>query len=98
MTSDRTGALEALLADTEAAHGAYETAELNGVYDSAWAQWYADYAVGHGVAGLLGRAVTPDELARLLAATWDEFERADPKPSDGWQAFAARRLAGASAR
>ena len=63
MATDRIGALEALLAEAEAAHGVYETTELNGVYDQDWPRWYAAYAVDHGIGALLGRDVSVDELA-----------------------------------
>ena len=93
MTTDRIGALQALLAQTEAAHGVFETTELNGVYDQEWPRWYAEYAVQHGIGTLLGRAVTADELARFLTSSWDELQQADPRPSDPWAAYTARRIA-----
>jgi hypothetical protein len=93
MTTDRAGALEAILAETETAHGVYEATELNGVYDQDWTSWYARYAVDHGIGGALGRAVTADELARVLANSWDELKRADPKPTDSWAVWTARHLA-----
>ena len=88
----RTDALEALLSETEAAHGAYESTELNGVYDEQWPEWYAAYAVEHGIGGLIGRDVGADELAQILAAAYDEFQATDPAPTEPWQAFIARRL------
>ena len=94
MTNDRTGALEALLAETEVAHGAYETAELGGVYDEHWPAWYAAYAVDHGIGDLLGRSITADELTGLLTSAWAEFQAADPHPEEGWGVFIARRLVG----
>ena len=93
LTTDRIAALEALLAETEAAHGVYESTDLNGVYDQDWPRWYAGYAVEHGIGTLLGRAVDADELAQLLATSWDEFQRADPRPNDSWRTSTARRLA-----
>ena len=92
MAIDRSRALEALLVETETAHGAYETAELGGVYDQDWPRWYADYAVAHGAGELVGRPVSPETLARLLVAIWDGFQHADPKPPEPWTAYAARRL------
>jgi hypothetical protein len=93
MTTDESGALEALLAQTEAAHSVFEKSELNGVYDEAWPRWYAEYAVGHGIGALLGRPVTADQLARLLASSWDELQHADPTPTDTWAAYTARHIA-----
>jgi hypothetical protein len=93
MTTDRAAALEALLAETEAAHGVYEKTELKGVYDQDWPRWYAEYAVDHGVGALLGHSITADELARFLTASWEEFRQAEPRPSEPWTAYMARRLA-----
>jgi hypothetical protein len=93
MTSDRNEALVALLAETEAAHGAYEATELNGVYDEDWPRWYAGYAVDHGIGAALGHPVTADELARFLSRIWDEFEGIEPTPTESWRAYTARRIA-----
>ena len=89
---DRTEAVTALLSETEAAHGVYETTELKGVYDQDWPRWYATYVVEHGIADLLGHAVTADRLAAFLASTFDEFKGADPKPTESWPAWTARRI------
>jgi hypothetical protein len=93
LTTDRIAALEALLAEAEAAHGVYESTVLNGVYDQEWPRWYAGYAVEHGIGTILSRDVDADELARLLAASWDELQGADGQPMLPWRAFTARRLA-----
>jgi hypothetical protein len=93
MTEDRIGALEALLTETKAAHGAYESTELKGVYDETWPRWYAEYAVDHGIGGLLGRDIAADELAAFLTNSWEEMERSDPKPTDPWETYTARRIA-----
>ena len=92
-TTDRASAIEEFLLRAEAAHGAYEATELNGVYDEEWPRWYATWAVENGVNELLARSVDADELAGLLASAWDELQRADPKPPDSWSTFVARRLA-----
>ncbi len=93
MTPDRIDALEALLTETQAAHGVYEATELAGVYDEAWPRWYAEYAVDHGIGEALGRAITADELAGLLARWWAESQGEDASPLGPWPAAAARRLA-----
>jgi hypothetical protein len=93
MTTDRIAALEALLGETEAAHGAYETTELNGVYDDDWPRWYAAYAVEHGIGEIVGRPVSVDDLAALLTASWSELQQTDPRPAEPWTTFIARRLA-----
>jgi hypothetical protein len=91
--TDRIGALEALLGQTEAAHGVYETTELNGVYDKQWPTWYAAYALDHGLGELLGRPVTVAEVEQLLASSWAEIRAPDSNPSEPWAAYTARRLA-----
>jgi hypothetical protein len=93
MTSnDHTEAVNELLAQTEAAHGIYETTELGGVYHKEWAEWYAAYAVDHGIAQLVGHPVTADQLAAFLASTYAEFQRAEPKPAEPWAAWTSRRI------
>lgn len=89
---DRAHAVAALLAEAEAAHGVYESTELNGVYDQDWPSWYAEYAVEHGIGALLGRSVAADELGQLLARTFADFKATEPQPGDGWAAYTARRI------
>jgi hypothetical protein len=94
MKPDRVAAIRMLLGEAEEAHGAYEAAELGGVYDREWAQWYAGYAVEHGLGPMLGREIRADELGATLAAAYADFEAADPTPAGGWTEYVARRLAG----
>jgi hypothetical protein len=89
----RTEAVSALMSETEAAHGVFETTELNGVYDQDWPRWYATYAVEHGIGDLLGHLVTADRLAAFLASTFDEFKAAEPKPTEPWATWTAHRIA-----
>ena len=93
MAADREDAISALLSETEAAHGTYETTVLNGVYDQEWPRWYAAYAVEHGLGDLIGRPVTADELAQFLASSYAQFKNADPKPIEPWADYIARRIA-----
>jgi hypothetical protein len=93
MADDRSDKISALLTQAEAAHGAYEATELNGVYDQEWARWYAAYAVEHGISDLVGRPITSDELAQFLAGSYADFQQADPKPTEPWAQSTARRLA-----
>jgi hypothetical protein len=92
MADDRIEAIQRLLEETEAAHGAFEATELNGVYDQDWPRWYAAYAVEHGAGELLGHDIAADQLAAFLAASYADFERVDPKPTEPWAAYAARRM------
>jgi hypothetical protein len=96
MTTDQTDAIAALLTKTEGAHGEYEATELKGVYDQDWPRWYAEYAVARDIGTLLGRAITADELTQLLETSWEEFQKADPRPTDSWTAFTARLIAARS--
>ncbi len=89
---DRTEAVTALLTEAEQAHGVYEATELNGVYDQDWPRWYAAYAVVHGIGELVGHAVTTDRLAQFLVSSFAEFKEAEPKPSEPWAAYTARRI------
>ena len=84
--------LAALLGEANAAHAAYETGELGGVYDQQWPAWYARYLVAHGIGTLLNRAVTAEEMAALLAACDAAYTREQPAAS--WPDFYARRLLG----
>jgi hypothetical protein len=87
-----TEAISNLLATTEQAHGVFESTELNGVYDREWARWYAAFAVDHGIGELVGHAVTADQVARVLASTFVEFRNTEPKPTESWAAWTARRI------
>lgn len=92
---DETGpaeAVSALLTEAEAAHGVYEATELGGVYDREWAEWYATYAIEHGIGELVGRPVTAGRLSQFLTTMFDEFKRADPKPAEPWAAWMAPRI------
>ena len=94
MPTDRVEGIAALLARTEEAHGAFETSELNGVYDEAWPRWYAAFAVDHGLAELLGHAVSADDVAAFLSAGYAAFEaRPEATPDEPWAAYIARRMA-----
>ena len=92
MADDRAEAISALLVQTEEAHGAYERAELKGVYDEEWPQWYAAYAVDNGLGALLGHEVTTEDLAAFLASDYAEFQKAEPTPTEPWASHAARRI------
>ena len=89
---DQIEAVTALLDQAEAAHGVYETTELNGVYDEDWARWYAAYAVDHGLGDVLGHAVATDRLAEFLVAAFGDYQRADPKPGNTWAGVIAHRI------
>jgi hypothetical protein len=79
-----------LLDRAQAAHGTYEEGELNGVYDQDWPAWYAPYLVEQGIRGLLGQAITVEQLARLLKQ-YDEEYRAQQR-QEGWPDYYAAQL------
>jgi hypothetical protein len=88
-----TEAVAKLLSATEAAHGVYESTVLGGVYDREWPAWYAAYAIEHGLGELVGHDVTADQLRVFLASTFEAFKGAEPKPTEPWSAWTARRIA-----
>jgi hypothetical protein len=79
-----------LLSKTGAAHGAYEEQELNGVYDQSWPAWYAAYLVEHGIGELLSKAITMEQLARLLKQ-YDQDYRTHQR-QEGWPDYYAAQL------
>ena len=95
MEADRAEAVAALLVQAEKTHGAYETTELNGVYDKEWPTWYAGYLVEHGLGDLLGHEVTTDRVAEFLASKYAEFDETDPKPIEPWPTYIAGRMVAA---
>ncbi len=84
--------LSTLLTEAEDAHGIYETDALGGVYDEAWAPWYAGYLVDHGIGDLIGRDVDADEVGRVLTETFDEYKTAGAAARGSWSDWTARRL------
>ena len=92
MTDERAIAIQSLLAEAEAAHGAYEATELGGVYDSDWAAWYARHMVDHGIGPMLGHEVTAQDLGALLARSYAAFEQLSTQPADGWAGYLARSI------
>jgi len=72
-------AVTALLKETEAAHGAYETNLLGGVFDEEWPAWYATYLLDHGLRDRLPGAESLDvaNLAAMLAQFAVDYEQGD---------------------
>ena len=78
-------AIATLLREAEAAHGAYETDVLGGVFDEDWAAWYAAYLLDHGLRDHLpsAEALDVDNLAAMLArlaADYEGGEQTSPWP------------------
>ena len=93
MAPDRIEAIIALLGRAEEAHGAYERAELGGVYDEDWPRWYATYAADNGIGAMLGHEVSADGLAEFLIRSNADFQATEPKPAQPWADYTARRIA-----
>jgi hypothetical protein len=93
MAPDRIEEISALLGQAEAAHGAYERAELGGVYDEDWPRWYATYVVDNGISAMVGHEVSADELAEFLIRSNAEFQATEPKPTEPWASYTAGRIA-----
>jgi len=91
-TGGSTAAIEALLVLAAQAHGVFEEAELQGVYDQEWPRWYATYAVEHGLGALVGHPVTIERLAEFLAATNVDYETTEPELREPWATYTARRI------
>ena len=48
--------------------------------------------IENGLGGLVGHAIATDRLGQFLADSYAEFEAAEPKPSEPWPAYIARRI------
>jgi hypothetical protein len=92
MEPDRPAAIAALLRQAELEHAEHEAKDLGGVYDQDWPQWYATYAVEHGLDGILGHEVPVDRLTTFLADGYAEFASADPRPTEPWAEYTAARI------
>lgn len=93
MSATNENAIQALLEQTEAAHGEYQTRELGGVNDEAWASWYAAYLVEHGLTTLVGgQPVAVDLLSDQLTRLDEAYRR--QQPAITWPAYCADHLTG----
>ena len=84
--------IAALLRETEAAHGAYETEILGGNRDADWAGWYAAHLLDRGIAQFVPELGSQGDegLAATLAQLDADFRR--EQPDTDWPQFYARRL------
>jgi hypothetical protein len=85
-------AIARLLAETDAAHGDYETTALGGAYDEDWSGWYATHLLAHGLPDLLPTADTlgADRLGAILRQLDADYRREQPQAD--WPAYYAERL------
>lgn len=87
---DRIPEITTLLDEAGAAHGRYEQTKLGGVYDEAWARWYAAYVVEQGISALLGHVVTVDAVEAFFTRTFADYRR--DGISEDWSDYTAARL------
>ena len=92
MDDAKARAVEALLREAGSAHHVFERDELGGVYDQDWPAWYGRWAVEHGLGAIVGRDVDGDEVGAYFARTWAEVEASNPKPTEPWATWMARRI------
>jgi hypothetical protein len=90
VAADQQAAIEHLLRAAEAAHGAYERAELGGVYDRQWADWYARWLVEHGYNTLADVEIEAEGLSALLDRLFALY-KANGSGED-WAAYFARAI------
>src|SRR5918998_5138828 len=85
-------AVAALLRETQAAHSAYETNDLGGVFDQEWPAWYAAYLLDHGLRDLLPgpESLNVNNLTALLARVAADYERGEQ--TSPWPDVYAREI------
>ncbi|MCZ2098092.1 MAG: hypothetical protein LC121_17850 [Anaerolineae bacterium] len=87
---DRVDEIADLLRQAGQAHARHEQTELKGVYDKAWARWYAGYVVEQGISALIGHMVTVDRLAQFFAESFADYKR--DGVTESWDIYTARRI------
>lgn len=90
MPAEKIAKVTDILARTTAAHSEYEKTVLKGVYDEAWADWYAEKALELGFNEALGSYLSAAALSKQLTDLNDERKKLTPEP--GWAAYTAQRL------
>lgn len=81
-----------LLAEAEAAHGAFQDRELGGEFDRNWPTWYAAYLLAHGLPTGADEPPTVAALSARLRQLDEEYRR--EQPAEEWRTYYAARLAG----
>jgi hypothetical protein len=80
-----------LLLAAKEAHIKYESAELGGEYDEAWAKWYAAWLIKRGINKLLAQTYGVESLSKSLSAM-AEAQKTSTYPSEKWADFYAATL------
>ncbi len=84
-----------LLTQAGTAHHEYEQTQLRGKTDAAWADWYADFLVTHGVRDIVGATVTPRQLSVGLAQATESHKK--EHTGLAWAEYTAAKIAEAFA-
>jgi hypothetical protein len=92
MPTETEASIARLLAETLAAHGAYETTALGGRYDEHWSEWYATCLLEHGLLGLVPQSDRLDQarLSAILTQLDADYRR--DQPDTDWPVYYAERL------
>lgn len=83
--------VQALLIGAGQAHGLYEASELGGEHDEAWARWYADWLIKHGLNDILGQTYGVESLSLALIAMAKAHKNSS-LPRNQWVDFYASTL------
>ncbi len=60
------------------------------MYDEAWADWYANWALANGMNNLLGTSFTLEQFSRILSEINEAHKQTDQH--ENWASFTARLL------
>lgn len=82
--------VEHLLLCTFDAHTHYRQQVLHGETDLKWAEWYAEYLIGHGLDNLIGDRLEVEQIASFFEGIEKETH---VKPVDNpWVRLAAAKM------
>ena len=84
-----------LLTQAGVAHHEYERTQLQGKADAAWADWYAEFLLQHGVPDIIGAPVTAKQLSQGLSQATESHRK--EQSGLGWAEYTAVKLAEAFA-
>lgn len=84
-----------LLTQAGVAHHEYEQTQLQGKTDAAWANWYAEFLVQHGLQDIIGAPVTPKPLSHGLCQATESHRK--EQSGLAWAEYTAVKIAEACA-
>jgi hypothetical protein len=90
MTNERLASVTEILIRTTTAHSEFEKTVLKGVYDEAWADWYAEKALEYGFNEALGSILSAAALSKQFTDLNEERKKLNPELN--WAAYTAKRL------